>query len=169
MKKVFTGATVFIALILFAGCLKNNDDQGFEQQCNYDSCAVKAPASEIQAVQQYLTDSSLTATQHCSGLFYRLETEGTGERPNPCSYVTVKYKGKLTNGTVFDNTATGAAYSNYLANLIRGWVNGVPYVKEGGKIHLYIPPSLGYGSQGSSAIPANSILVFEVELVDVQG
>ena len=169
MKKVFTGAGVFIALILFAGCLKNSDDTDQPQQCTYDSCAVKAPATEIQAVQQYLTDSSLTATQHCSGLFYRIETEGTGDRPTPCSYITVKYNGKLTNGTVFDKSADGATYSNYLANLIRGWINGIPYLKKGGKIHLYIPPSLGYGAQPTGSIPANSVLIFEVELVDVQG
>lgn len=168
MKKMFLGAGVFVALIFFAGCLKSKD-QGFSQQCNYDSCALKAPASEIQAVQQYLADSSLTATQHCSGLFYRIESEGTGVRPTPCSYISVRYKGKLANGTVFDKSADGAVFSQYLGNLIRGWVNGLPYIKEGGKIHLYIPPTLGYGSQGNSTIPANSMLVFEVELVDVQG
>jgi FKBP-type peptidyl-prolyl cis-trans isomerase FkpA len=69
---------------------------------------------------------------------------------------------------VFDQTQPGATYSNYLNNLIVGWVNGIPYVKPGGKIRLYIPPSLGYGSAANGPIPANSILIFEIDLVAVQ-
>jgi len=169
MKKIVLGFSVVItAIVLSTGCLKNNSDDFGSQTCTYDSCAVKAPASEIQAVQKYLTDSSLTATQHCSGLFYNVVSEGTGAVPTPCSYITVKYTGKLTNGTVFDKSADGGTYSQYLSNLIRGWVNGLPYVKKGGKILLYVPPTLGYGSQQIGSIPGNSILVFEVELVDVQ-
>ena len=169
MKKIALGFCASITtVLLFTGCLKNNSDDFASQTCTYDSCAVKAPAGEIQAVQQYLTDSSITATQHCSGMFYNVVTAGNGLAPTPCSYVTVKYVGKLANGTVFDKTADGATYSQYLSNLIRGWVNALPYVKEGGKIRLYVPPSLGYGSQAVGSIPANSVLVFEVELIDVQ-
>lgn len=169
MKKIALGFCVAIsALLLFTGCLKNNTDDVAAQTCSYDSCAVKAPAAEIQAVQKYLADSSLSATQHCSGLFYKVVNEGTGAAPTPCSYITVKYTGKLTNGTVFDKSADGSSYSQYLPNLIRGWVNGLPYVKKGGKILLYIPPMLGYGSQQVGSIPANSVIIFEVELVDVQ-
>ena len=168
MKKIVLGSSVVLLSIGLFSCLKSNDNDLGQQNCDYDSCSVKAPAAEIQAVQQYLTDSNLTATQHCSGLFYNVETEGTGTTPTPCSYVTVKYKGKLTNGTVFDSTKAGYTYSNYLGNLIRGWLNGVPYIKKGGKIHLYVPPTLGYGAQQAGSIPANSVLIFDVELVDVQ-
>ena len=168
MKKIVFGFSVVIVSIALFSCLKNNNSDMGPQECTYDSCAVKAPASEIQAVQKYLTDNNLTATQHCSGLFYKVETEGTGTAATPCSYVTVKYKGKLTNGTVFDSTKADATYSNYLGNLIRGWLNGVPYIKKGGMIHLYVPPTLGYGSQQAGSIPANSILIFDVELVEVQ-
>ena len=164
MKKLLA---VVVLAILLINCKKDDTPAG-PIQCNYDSCAVKAPANEIQQVQDYLTANNITATQHCSGLFYSIETAGTGNAPTACSYVTVKYVGKLTNGNIFDQTTGTNTYSNYLSNLILGWVNVIPYLKTGGKIHLYIPPRLGYGSQQAGSIPANSVLIFDVELVDVQ-
>ena len=163
IKRFFIALAVLIALY---GCLK--DTYSSSQQCNYDPCAVKAPDAEIQNVKKYVDSIGVTATQHCSGLFYKVDDGGTGTAPNACSSVTVTYKGSLTNGTVFDQTQSGQTYSNYLGNLIRGWINGLPYIKAGGKIRLYIPPSLGYGSQANGSIPANSILIFEIDLVAVQ-
>lgn len=164
MKKLLAVGVVALFILSCKKVGNNNVDQG----CTYDSCAVKAPAAEIQQVKDYLTANNITATEHCSGLFYRVETTGSGASADACSYVTVKYVGKLTNGTVFDQTQGTATYSNYLAYLIRGWINGIPYIKSGGKIHLYIPPSLGYGNQSSGTIPANSVLIFEVELINAQ-
>lgn len=172
MKKILIAVSVLTVLVL--GCAKNNsNDQTYT--CNYDSCATKAPAGEIQAVKDYLSANNIMATQHCSGMFYRVETPGTGTiTPTPCSYLTLRYKGTLTNGNVFDETKGTNTISYYLGDFIKGWVNGVPYIKSGGKIYLYIPPSLGYGAtdrkdvNGNVVIPANSILVFEVELVNVQ-
>ncbi|HVG14829.1 MAG TPA: FKBP-type peptidyl-prolyl cis-trans isomerase [Chitinophagaceae bacterium] len=171
MKKLFA---IGLVTLLMYGCSKN-DDAGQQQTCTYDSCAVKAPASEIQAVQAYLASKNITATQHCSGLFYRVETVGTGNVvPSACSFISAKYKGSLTNGNVFDQT-TGASTLDYpLSNLIKGWINGLPYIRSGGKIHLYVPPTLGYGpadqknGAGVVVIPGNSVLIFEVELVNVQ-
>lgn len=164
MKKLLV---VCVVGLFFFSCNKMDNDT-VNQPCTYDACNVKAPAAEIQQVQDYLTANSLTATQHCSGLFYRIETPGTGASADACSYVTVKYVGKLTNGTTFDQTQGSATYSNYLKDLIRGWINGIPFIKSGGKIHLYIPPSLGYGNRSSASIPANSVLIFEVELINAQ-
>jgi len=145
--------------LLFYSCKKSG--------CDYDSCAYTAPSAEIQAVQTYLNNNSITGTtQHCSGLFYKIENSGTGNNPGACSNVTVKYKGMLTNGTVFDQATTPVSFN--LGMLITGWRNGLPLIKEGGKIILYTPPSLGYGSQANGSIPANSILIFEVELIVVQ-
>jgi FKBP-type peptidyl-prolyl cis-trans isomerase FkpA len=166
MKKFLVLALVSIVLL---NCKKfDSDPTPQPQQCIYDSCARKAPATEIQSVQDYLTTNNITAKQHCSGIFYEVVTEGAGVTATACSFVTVKYIGKLTNGTVFDQTQPGATYSNYLNNLIVGWINGIPYVKPGGKIRLYIPPSLGYGSAANGPIPANSVLIFEIDLVAVQ-
>jgi FKBP-type peptidyl-prolyl cis-trans isomerase FkpA len=163
---------LFLPLLLlsivpfFTGCFK--DPEPFK--CTYDSCSFKAPQAEILRVQSYLDSLSLTATQHCSGLFYRIDNAGTGPAPEACSGVNVKYIGSLTNGDIFDSTSLGANLS--LASVISGWRNGLPMLKEGGRIKLYIPPSLGYGNReirqnGVLKIPANSILVFDVQLVKV--
>jgi FKBP-type peptidyl-prolyl cis-trans isomerase FkpA len=165
MKKHFSNFLI-PALIVFilTGCLKS--EQQYQQSCDYDPCSFKAPATEIAAVQHYMDSVGVTGTtQHCSGLFYKIENPGTGKTPEACSGVNVKYKGRFTNGQVFDSSNTGIDIS--LADVIRGWVNGVPLVKEGGKIALYIPPSLGYGPNNYRSIPGNSILVFDVELVKV--
>jgi FKBP-type peptidyl-prolyl cis-trans isomerase FkpA len=144
-------------VVSFSGCLKN--------KCDYNECAIKAPDSEIQAVQDYLASKGITnAIQHCSGLFYVVDDEGSGKRPNGCSTVNVTYKGMLTDGSTFDeNTADFG-----LDGIITGWRDGIPEIKAGGVIHLYIPPSLGYGPYANGPIPANSILVFDVTLNSVR-
>ena len=166
MKKFLA---ISLISVLLVNCKKFDkvEDPG-TQQCTYDPCAVKAPATEIQSVQDYLTANNITATQHCSGLFYKIERPGTGVAPSACSSVTIRYIGKFTNGTIFDQTQGTSTYTNNLSYLIRGWINGVPFISSGGKIHLYIPSTLGYGSQANGPIPANSILIFEIELVSVQ-
>lgn len=156
MKRIFA---VLLVAASFAACSKD--------KCNYDPCAVVAPASEIASVQAYLSSNSITATQHCSGIFYAVDAQGNGKQPTGCSTVSVNYEGKLTNGTVFDKT-TGTPANFGLDGLITGFRNGALQIKNGGKVRVYIPPSLGYGSRATGSIPANSILIFTIELVDVQ-
>ena len=161
MRYILSSAFLFFVL---SGCLKN---EATVNPCTYDECALKAPANEIQDVQTYLNTSGITnATQHCSGLFYRVATPGVGKTPVVCSTVSAFYTGRFTNGTVFDQTTTTPA--NFPLNgVIEGWKKGVPLIKEGGKIFLYIPPTLAYGSSGRSGIPPNSILIFEIDLQSV--
>lgn len=124
-------------------------------------------AAEVASVQAYLTANNLTATQHPDGFFYRIITQGTGVRPSSSSRITVKYTGSLTNGSVFDQSATGTTF--LLSDLILGWQKGVPLIQKGGSIILYLPPSLGYGcSSAGGSIPRGSELIFNIELVDVQ-
>ncbi|HZH99925.1 MAG TPA: FKBP-type peptidyl-prolyl cis-trans isomerase [Flavisolibacter sp.] len=115
-----------------------------------------------------MNSQSITAEQHCSGLFYIIDAAGSGGTPTICDYIVAKYKGNFTNGNVFDQGQFSSPIQ--LNNLIAGWKNGIPLIKKGGKIRLFIPPSLGYGSQAypstsNPVIPANSILIFEVELL----
>lgn len=151
-------------IVVLTGCLKSNTIETCN--ANYDPCAVKAPAAEIQAVKDYLTASGITATQHCSGLFYTIDAMGTGAAPNVCSDISVTYEGKLTNGNVFDAKSSPISFN--LSGVITGWKNSIPLIKSGGRIYLYIPPSLAYGNAASASVPANSILVFRVELVSVR-
>ena len=97
---------------------------------------------------------------------------GTGAEAKAGDTVTVNYVGMLTNGTVFDASAnhgtTGFSFPLGTGHVIKGWDEGVAGMKVGGKRELVIPASLGYGAQANGAIPANSTLVFEVELLNVQ-
>jgi len=169
MRRIIAALPVII--ILFVSCYKKDVNT---TTCDYDPCATKAPAGEITQVESYLSGAGITtAIKHCSGMYYQITNAGADLAANTCSYVSVNYKGTLTDGTVFDQTTTAPA-GLALATLIEGWKKGVPLIKKGGKITLYIPPSLGYGSveqkdrTGTTVIPANSILIYYIELVDVQ-
>ena len=157
MKRIFV---VLSSVFLLSSCSKQNDDF-----CNYDACAVSAPASEVTQLEAYLASAAITATKHCSGMYYTIDAAGSGATATICSTVSVKYKGQLTNGNVFDQATTPVSFQ--LGGLIEAWKKGIPLIKPGGKIKLYCPPSLAYGNQAVGTIPANSILIFEVELVGV--
>src|SRR3989344_99748 len=102
------------------------------------------------------------------------EIVGTGATAEAGDSVTVNYVGSLTNGTVFDASANrgseGFTFTLGVGQVIKGWDLGVAGMKEGGKRKLVIPASLAYGDQavGGGIIPANSTLVFDVELLKVQ-
>jgi len=98
---------------------------------------------------------------------------GTGAAAAAGDSVTVNYVGSLTNGTVFDASAnhgtTGFTFNLGAGQVIKGWDEGIVGMKEGGKRQLVIPAALAYGDQAiGNVIPANSTLVFEVELLKVQ-
>ena len=106
-----------------------------------------------------------------SGLQYRILNEGSGEdNPGPESLVSVHYRGKLTNGLEFDSSYKRNQPASFPVNgVIRGWTEALQLMKEGDKWELIIPPDLGYGSKGAgNVIPPDSILIFEVELLDIK-
>lgn len=117
-------------------------------------------------IQQYITDNSLDAQPTGSGLYYVIDNPGNGSSANINSTVTVAYIGKLTDGTIFDQSSSmGTTFP--LINVIQGWQEGIPLFREGGSGILLIPSSLGYGSQAVGSIPANSVLIFEISLIHV--
>ena len=105
-----------------------------------------------------------------SGLQYQVIKEGTGKQPTASSVVKVHYTGKLVDGKVFDSSVQrGEPIEFPLNQVIPGWTEGLQLMKEGGKATLYIPSKLGYGEQGvPGMIPANSTLIFDVELIEVK-
>lgn len=102
-----------------------------------------------------------------SGLLYRIEKAGEGESPKATDTVKVNYKGTLTDGTVFDSSYERKEPIEFQLNqLIPGWVEAIPMLKKGGKMELVVPPKLAYGDRPAGKIPANSTLIFEIELLD---
>ncbi len=117
-------------------------------------------------------DSGSTAPTGGGTLVIEDLVVGTGATAAVGDLVTVNYVGTLTNGTKFDSSYDrGQPYTFRIGagQVIAGWDQGVPGMKVGGKRRLTIPPSLGYGNQAYGPIPANSTLVFEIELVSIAG
>jgi peptidylprolyl isomerase len=105
------------------------------------------------------------------GVKYTDLVVGTGASPMKGQAIVVHYTGTLTDGSVFDSSRTGDPFAFHFGagEVIKGWDLGLAGMKVGGKRKLVIPPELGYGAEGSPpVIPANSTLVFEVELLEVR-
>lgn len=138
---------LFIVTISVAACGKT--DKAFEKN--------------IAEIEQYLADNNLTAEKTETGLHYIITEEGDGNFPTVQDEVTVNYTGYLTTKTIFDQNLNSKFP---LANVIKGWQEGIPKISRGGSGILLIPASLGYGSQATQTIPGNSVLIFEVDLLD---
>lgn len=119
-------------------------------------------------IVKFLTDNKISAIKHSSGLYYQIIQSGAGNITYTANTtVTSNYTGRLLSGQVFDKSTT-QPLAFKLGQVIVGWQIGVPLIQKGGKIRLFIPSGYGYGPQGSGPIPANSVLDFDIELVDVQ-
>jgi len=103
------------------------------------------------------------------GLQYRDVKIGEGANAKKGSSVKMRYIGKLTDGTIFDQNTKGKPFSFRIGEgeVIKGWDTGIPGMKVGGERELIIPPALAYGKRKQSGIPPNSTLRFEVKLVAV--
>ena len=148
MRKVFL--FIALAVTLAVGCKK---DETTEQADTDD-----------KIINDYLTAHNLTATKDDSGVYYIITKEGSGGHPNLTHTVVVDYKGYLTDGTVFDESAN--ALELQLAQLINGFQIGINKMQPGGKGTIFIPSQLGYGNKQVGVIPPNSVLIFDVELVE---
>ena len=104
-----------------------------------------------------------------SGLQYRVIQAGEGKTPGPGDNVRVQYRGSLIDGTEFDSSYARGKPATFRVNkVIKGWQEALQLMQEGAKWELFIPPGLAYGERGRpKAIPPNSALIFEVELISV--
>lgn len=166
MKKILLFSAALFFFLSFYSCRVKDNGCGFDLDLS-----IKAPDSEIVRLDNYITSNTINATKHSSGLYYKINTDGAGTAPGQCTQVGVTYVGTLTNGTEIDRSNTNVFFQ--LGSLIYGWRIGIPLIKKGGKIRLYIPPTFGYGqtdiknSSGVVTIPKNSILIFDINLNEV--
>lgn len=155
----FTNFKTQLFVLLLSGLLIQI---GCKKKENCDAVTIQAPESEITILRNHLTTYGITATEDYRGFFYVIINPGGSDKPSVCDDVKVNYVGRFLNGTVFDQ-ANGASFG--LQKLIVGWQEGIPLIGAGGKIRLYLPPTLAYGSSGSGSIPANSNLIFDIDLL----
>ncbi len=125
---------------------------------------------------EYLAKNNIKATKTASGLYYTITKQGSGETAKAGQNVTMMYTGKTLDGKSFDSNVDPKfkhpepfVFPLGRGQVIKGWDEGVALLKKGSKANLYIPSPLAYGPQSPSAdIPANAILVFDVEVVDIK-
>ncbi len=114
-------------------------------------------------------DSEKSVAMTASGLRFKVLSYGSGPKPKATSTVKCLYVGKFIDGIVFDSTAkrNNEPAEFPLDAVIPAWTEGLQYIGVGGKIILYAPPSLAYGSSRKGPIPPDSVLIFEIELVGI--
>ncbi len=143
---------LLILFISFTGCKKDGDQKEHDDKI----------------INDYLKQEKLTAQKTSSGLYYIITNPGFAPKPTINSTVTVHYKGYLTNHNTFDTTEGGDPATFKLTDVIEGFSEGLQLFGESGTGTLLIPSSLGYGSAILPGIPANSVLIFEIHLINVQ-
>ena len=128
------------------------------------------PEMDDLLINRFISANSLSGFSKLpKGVYYKIITPGTGiEEIELTSTITMAYTGRLLKGTIFDSATTAKPYTSKLENLIEGWKEAVPLIKKGGKLRILIPSGLAYGPQGSTNIPANSVLDFDIEVTDVK-
>ena len=130
----------------------------------------KIEAQKQEESKKQLEEYTKEAQKTDSGLQYIMIEQGKGVNPKKGQNVSVHYSGFLLDGTKFDSSLDRGEPIQFPigeGRVIPGWDEGISLLKKGGKAKLIIPPSLGYGDRPVGPIPANSTLIFDVELVDI--
>jgi peptidylprolyl isomerase len=161
-----------IAVLCLCGCSKSSTtvDQTTPAATPTAPAAPAAPAGLTVAPAATPPANNGDMITTASGLKYMVMKKGAGTvSPKPTDTVKVHYQGTLLNGTVFDSSIQRGEPAVFpLDRVIPGWTEGLQLMKVGDKFKFEIPANLAYGSRSLSGIPANSTLVFEVELLEIQ-
>lgn len=168
------------------GLVDSADDTQWKMDRPSINASVQSAQAQVQqqreAQMQAMADANLKAGEAylaenakaegvkttASGLQYKVMAEGSGTKPTLTDRVSVHYEGRLINGEVFDSSiARGEPVTFPLNGVIPGWSEGVQLMAPGAKYQFTIPAALAYGPGGTGPIPPNSVLVFDVELLEV--
>lgn len=137
------------------------------------SCKKKSQAQiDSEIILNYISTHHLNAVAEPNGVYFVPGTGGNGLYATSASVASVTYKGYLTNDSVFDQKAS--PYTFYLQQIIPGLQEGIPLMQRGQKATFLIPSAMAYGStspatsNGYATIPANSVLIFDIDLISFQ-
>jgi len=174
--------------------IENEDEYKYISQGMRDSMTNKTSQTDLDAykpavIKRYETDSKKIAEKRLAdnkkflenarkdrntkeldgGILVQTLAKGKGASPSVSSIVKVNYHGTLTDGTVFDSSVLRGTPAEFPLNqVISCWTKGLQDVKTGGKVKLICPPETAYGNRATGSIPPNSILIFEIELLEVK-
>lgn len=139
-----------------------------DMQQRQKAAGEKSAAEGTKFLEENKKKEGVKAT--ASGLQYKVIKEGTGAQPKATDTVTVNYRGTLIGGKEFDSSYKRGQPATFPLNgVIKGWTEGLQLMKTGAKYQLFVPPDLAYGERAVGAdLPANSTLIFEVELLDAK-
>lgn len=160
MKKI-RSILLFVCVAAGLTACKKSTSDNFDEAAHFNA--------DTTAIRAYIVKNNIPAVKHESGIFYQIIAPGTGTvEYKPSTIVTANYSGRLLGSTAtFDSTEGKEPVDFALGGVITGWQIGVPLIQKGGTIRLIIPSYYGYGNRNTGSIPANSILDFNVTLVNV--
>jgi FKBP-type peptidyl-prolyl cis-trans isomerase len=153
--------------------VQSEDEYKKTQAVEYE----KQKGIDTKIIEDYVAKNGLTGKVQKteSGVYYVVTQQGTGPTPSRGDAVQVHYTGKLLNGKVFDSSRTNpqsggkpAQFQVGVGMVIPGWEEGVMKMNKGEKATLIIPSTLAYGPRGNQGIAPNSVLLFDIELLDIQ-
>ena len=146
-----------------------------EVQAEMQQKAAAQNGIDDKLIQDYLAKNNIKAQKTASGLYYKIDKPGSGANAAPGKEVSMNYTGMLLDGTKFDSNVDPSfnhvepfKFPLGQGAVIRGWDEGIALMNKGAKGTLYIPSPMAYGPNGRPpVIPANGVLVFDVEVVDI--
>ncbi len=128
-------------------------------------------ALDRSLIEEYLTENNIVANEiDETGIMYVIHTPGTGPNAEFAESVFTNYRGYLLDGTEFDSSV-GRGVLDFVigaGQVIRGWELGFQQFNKGTSATLFIPSKFGYGTNRQGTIPANSVLIFDVDVVDIR-
>ncbi|MFC5285358.1 FKBP-type peptidyl-prolyl cis-trans isomerase [Pedobacter alpinus] len=152
---------LFVAVLGLSSCIKDDNAEFVDPNVQF--------GKDTTIIKEFIAANNIPAIKHSSGLYYQILDPGVGNVTYAANtQVEAIYTGRLLNGTVFDTSVGKPNFKTALGGVITGWQIGIQLIQKGGKIRLLIPSGYAYGSRPQGPIPANSVLDFDIELIDVQ-
>ncbi len=146
---IYSASLLISVMLIFGSCRRDDPDYIAKR--------------DREKILEYLEKHELDYQEVESGVFVVIEEEGTGGYPSENSTVKLNYTGTLLNGDVFDS---GEGSNIYLPGAVQGFSIGIRQFRRSGEGKILIPSALGYGSYATGSIPRNSVLIFDVKIID---
>jgi FKBP-type peptidyl-prolyl cis-trans isomerase FkpA len=152
-KTAFHTLLILLSLLILSACGKDDPEKIAEEDRK----------KILSYIEKHDLDAQEYVTDRGEWLYYVIERTGDGRHPTLTTPIRMSYIGSLRDGTIFDYKSNVVMH---LQNTILGWQYGIPLLEGGGKGMLLLPSALGYGPYPQYGIPANSVLIFEIEIIE---